>query len=171
MTELLNLPAQRFVGLAHTESDADQMGTFAGAWADFRGAGYFTELDKLADVPNQAYMVIFSPYGRIQYWIGSVLPAGDAVPAGLASFALPAATAGQVQEATTSTLLDFPVQVSYGKGLEQLEAAGFPLPNHIGQSDNPYYIERYNQVAGNVTEVVRTLYINLDQLEGYDEFD
>ncbi|WP_461213018.1 hypothetical protein [Lacticaseibacillus sp. GG6-2] len=171
MTELLKQPALSFVGQVYMTEDTDQMGTFASCWDEFEQAGHFAALDAQTTTPNRTYMLVFSPYGTFQYWIGSVLPAEASAPDGLEKLKLPEATIGQVVEPANGVLNMLPVETTYMKGLERLEHAGFPLPSHIGQTDHPYYLEQYQLEAGVVTAVKHTLYINLDQLDGYDEFD
>ncbi|WP_125702792.1 GyrI-like domain-containing protein [Lacticaseibacillus daqingensis] len=171
MTALIEQPRAKFIGKVYTVTDSDQMGTFFACWEEFTQAGWFAQLDALTPQPNRSYMVIFSPYGQFQYWIGSIVPQSAAAPAGLESFQMPAGTVGQVTVPANGILNQLPVQTSFSKGLEQLEKAGFPIPQHIGQTDHPYYFERYNVADGQVQEVEYKLYINLDQLEGYDEFD
>ncbi|WP_390409211.1 hypothetical protein [Lacticaseibacillus jixiensis] len=171
MTELIDQPAQSFVGHVYMPEDSDQMGTFNNCWQAFEDAGYFKALDAQTDAPNRTYLLIFSPYGAFQYWIGSVLPQDAKAPAGLEKLPLPSGTVGTVSEAAKDVLSMLPVETTYMKGLERLEKAGFPLPMHIGQTDHPYYLEQYCLSDGQVQSVKHTLYINLDQLEGYDEVD
>ncbi|WP_179395107.1 hypothetical protein [Lacticaseibacillus absianus] len=171
MTELIMQQPAKFVGKVYTAVDSDEMGTFWACWTAFEQAGWFAQLDAQTQTPNRSSMVIFSPYGQFQYWIGSVLPDTATAPAGLECFQMPAGTVGVATAPASGVLNQLPVQTSFGKGLEQLEKAGFPLPQHIGQTDHPYYIERYDLEAGQVTQVEYRLYIDLDQLEGYDEFD
>lgn len=171
MTELLNQPEMSFVGHVYMPEDIDQMGTFASCWDGFNAAGHFDALDKQTDAPNRTYLLIFNPYGAFQYWIGSILPKDAVAPEGLEKLKLPAGTIGQSVEPANGVLSMLPVQTTYMKGLERLEKDGFPLPQHIGQTDKPYYMEEYCLSDGQVDQVKHTLYINLDQLEGYDEFD
>ncbi|WP_203624021.1 MULTISPECIES: hypothetical protein [unclassified Lacticaseibacillus] len=171
MTELIDQPASQFVGRVYTAESSDQMGTFYPAWQDFEGAGYFDQLDALCEQPNRTYLVVFSPYGNFQYWIGSLTPVGVDAPAGLEAVPLPAGTVGKAEDPVNGVLNQLPVQTTVGKGFEMLEKAGFTIPAHIGQTDNPYYLESYPVVDGQVSEVHYLLYINKDQMEGYDEFD
>ncbi|WP_125581810.1 hypothetical protein [Lacticaseibacillus suibinensis] len=171
MTALLNQPASQFIGKVYTAADSDQMGTFFTCWQEFEAAGSFQALDAVVPTPNRAYLVIFSPYDNFQYWIGSLAEADTPVPAGLEGVKLPAATVGKASKPANGILNQLPVQTTFAKGLEVLEKAGFPIPAHIGQTDNPYYIESYPVKAGEVASVDYLLYINENQLEGYDEFD
>lgn len=171
MTDLINQPAGQFVGKVYTTESSDEMGTFYPAWQDFEAAGFFDALDALSETPNRSYLVVFSPYGNFQYWIGSVTPIGAKAPAGLEAVPLPAGTVGKTEAAVNGLLNQLPVQTAVNKGFEQLEKAGFTIPEHIGQTDHPYYLESYPLSAGKVTLVRYLLYINKDQMEGYDEFD
>lgn len=168
MTDLLTVPAQTFAGKVYTTADLDELNTFAPAWQEFEEKGWWTALDAAAESPNRSYLLAFSPYGAFQYWVGALLPAGVSVPAGLTNFKLPEATMAQCAEPADRLLADMPVEVSYMKGMSQLEKAGFPIPEHIGQTDWPYYIESFDQNAATITH---RLYVNPDQLEGYDEYD
>jgi len=167
-----SLPARQFVGRVYMPESSDEMGTYADAWATFTQAGYFDQLDQLTDQPNRTSLLVFSPFGTFQYWIGSVLAPDVAVPAGLQVLSLPAATGGQVHAPATRLTNQYPVDMNFNKGLEVIEKAGYPLPSHIGQTDHPYFIEQYPVNAqGVVQEVIYTLYINEDQLGGYDEVE
>ncbi|WP_054722556.1 hypothetical protein [Lacticaseibacillus nasuensis] len=168
MTELIQTPAASFAGKVFTTEDLDELNTFAQCWRDFEAAGYWPQLDALTDTPNRSYLLVFSPYGAFQYWVGALLPAMAQVPAGLTNFKLPAATVASTSEKTNRLLADMPVEVSYMKGMAELESAGFPLPEHIGQTDWPYYVESF---AVNSATITHRLYVNPDQLEGYDEYD
>ncbi|WP_225046953.1 hypothetical protein [Lacticaseibacillus kribbianus] len=171
MTALLNQTPAKFIGKVYTVVDSDQMGTFYPCWTEFEDNHWFAPLDALTDTPNRSYMVIFSPYGQFQYWIGSILPDDAVAPEGFECFQMPAGTIGQTEAKASGILNQLPVQTSFNKGLEMLEKAGFPLPAHIGQTTHPYYFERYDLTDGQVSSVQYKLYINLDELEGYDEFD
>ncbi|MFD1431453.1 hypothetical protein [Lacticaseibacillus yichunensis] len=171
MTSLIDRPATVFAGKVYMTESMDQLGTFDQAWQEFEAAGHFAALDALTDQPNRTALLMFSPYGAFQYWIGSLLPAGTAAPAGLEAVQLPAATVGEVSEKADSVLANFPVETMFSRGLERLEKAGFPLPEHIGQTDNPYYLESYQLTEGKITAVKHLLFISMDQLKGYDEWD
>lgn len=171
MTELIDQPEQSFIGRVYTPEDLDQQGTFAACWEEFEQAGYFAALDAQTSQPNRTYLLIFNPYGAFQYWIGSVLGPDAQAPAGLEKLRLAAGQSGVVAEEANAVLSMLPVATTYMKGLEKLEKAGFPLPNHIGQTDQPYYLEQYLLADEQVTQVRHILYINLEQLTGYDEFD
>ncbi|MCI1986908.1 MAG: hypothetical protein LKJ69_00395 [Lactobacillus sp.] len=171
MTDLINQPEHSFIGRVYTTADIDQMGTFAACWDDFEQAGHFAALDAQTTRPNRTYLLVFNPYGAFQYWIGSVLGPEATAPAGLAKLQLPAGGSGVVEEEANAVLSMLPVETTYMKGLDALEKAGFPLPNHIGQTNHPYYLEQYLLADEQVKKVQHILYINLDQLDGYDEFD
>ncbi|MFD1393714.1 hypothetical protein ACFQ3L_09070 [Lacticaseibacillus jixianensis] len=171
MTDLIDQPTSQFVGKVYTTESSDQMGTFYPAWQEFEADGYFKQLDQLCSQPNRSYLVVFSPYGNFQYWIGSVTPVGVAAPAGLEAVPLPAGTVGKTSGPVNGLLNQLPVQTAVGKGFEMLEKAGFTIPAHIGQTDHPYYLESYPVTDGKVSQVQYLLYINPDQLGGYDEFD
>ncbi|WP_262316128.1 GyrI-like domain-containing protein [Lacticaseibacillus parakribbianus] len=171
MTALLNQVPQKFIGKVYTVVDSDQMGTFYACWEEFAQNHWFDQLDALTPAPNRSYMVIFSPYGQFQYWIGSIVPDDAKAPVGFESFQMPAGTIGKTAAKASGVLNQLPVQTSFNKGLEMLEKAGFPIPQHIGQTSHPYYFERYDLTNGAVSDVQYILYINEDELEGYDEFD
>lgn len=171
MTELIAQPARLFAGRVYTTEDLDQLNTFNSCWQEFTAAGYFDQLDAIATTPNRSYMLVFSPYGAFQYWVGALVPQNAQVPADLEGFALPAATASQVTFPADRVMSDLPVDTTYTKGLERLEKAGFPIPEHIGQTDHPYFIQSYGLADGAVKDVSYLLYTNADQLKGYDEYD
>lgn len=166
---LIKQPAQVFAGKVYTTEEVDQLGTFATSWDEFTKAGYFTALDQVATTPNRTYLLVFSPYGTFQYWIGSLLPAGSQAPAGIEAVTLPAATVAKLTEPSHGGAAQLPVQTTYSAGLDKLAKAGFPIPEHIGQTDHPYYLEVEDLTAGKVEQVTHMLYVNADQLHGYDE--
>ncbi|KRM72447.1 hypothetical protein [Lacticaseibacillus brantae] len=166
------LPAQQFFGRVFMPESSDELGTYEQAWQDFTAAGYFDQLDELAETPNRTTLLVFSPFGTFQYWVGSVVPMDVTVPEGLQVLPLPAATGGQAEKPASRLTSAFPVEMNFNKGLEVIEKAGYPLPSHIGQTDHPYFLEQYPlNDNGEVEKVIYTLYINEDQLEGYDEVE
>ncbi|KRM87791.1 GyrI-like domain-containing protein [Lacticaseibacillus thailandensis] len=172
MKEFLTIPAQRLVGRVFTESSADENGSFASAWDEFTEAGHFKALDPLADVPNRTSVIVFSPYGSLQYWLGSILPVAVNVPNGFQVLNLPAATGAVVDKQVRSMMTDLPLGIAYNQGLAALQQAGFQLPAHIGQTDTPYYMERYNLNQDGVAKQVEyTVYARADQLGGFDDIE
>lgn len=171
MTDLIETPAAVLLGKVYTPVDSDELGTFDAAWGTFTEAGYFAELDERVAMPNRTYLVVFSPYGNIQYWIGSLADPTVTAPKGLETLQLPAATVGSVEAPATTLLTHLPVETTFNQGLAQIEQAGFPLPSHIGQTTNPYYLESYRLTDGAITAVEYRLYINEDELQGVDDYD
>ncbi|KRO16153.1 hypothetical protein IV56_GL001953 [Lacticaseibacillus saniviri JCM 17471 = DSM 24301] len=171
MMTLLTQPKRVFAGQVYMIENSDEQGSFYQAWQEFTDAGYFDQLDALAETPNRTAMLVFSPYGTFQYWIGSVLPEDADAPEGLQRLILPEGTAGIVTQPTNGFAPQIPVEMAFNKGLEVIEKAGFPLPSHIGQTDNPYFLESYLLTDGEISDVRYTLYINPDQMDGYDEFE
>lgn len=88
--ELLNSDQLRFIGKAYSEASASENGSYQEAWDEFDATGAFAQLDQLAQTPNRTSLIVFSPYGNLLYWIGSIVPAGTEVPAGLQHYDLPA---------------------------------------------------------------------------------
>jgi hypothetical protein len=172
MKQIPKQPAQLFAGHAYTVESSDQLGTFQPAWQDFEAQLGFKTLDDLAEIPNRSAMVVFSPYDTFLYWIGSLLSADAAVPKPYEAFRLPEATAGQVRQPATSVLLkQLPLATSFNKGLQIIEKAGYPLPERLGQTDHPYYLESYLIQDGAVHQVAYRLYIDPHQLKGVDEYE
>ncbi|WKF84742.1 GyrI-like domain-containing protein [Lacticaseibacillus pantheris] len=172
MKEFAQIPAQRVVGRVFTESSADENGSFESAWDEFNEAGHFKALDPLADVPNRTSVIVFSPYGSMQYWIGSVIPESANVPNGYQVLNLPAATGAVADKDVKGMMTGLPLATTYNEGLATLEKAGYQLPEHIGQTDTPYYLERYDLNNQGVAQRVEyTIYARPDQLEGFDDIE
>ncbi|NVO88086.1 hypothetical protein HWN39_06170 [Lactobacillus rhamnosus] len=172
MKEIPQQPAQLLAGHAYTTEDSDQLGTFAPAWADFEHQFGFKTLDQLTKTPNRTALVVFSPYNTFIYWVGSLLPVDVKVPQNYECFKLPAATAGQVKQFADRVLMkELPLATSFNQGLHVIEQAGYPLPERLGQTDHPYYLESYRLNGGKVAEVAYRLYINPHQLTGVDEYE
>lgn len=172
MKQIPQQPAQLFAGHAYTTESSDQLGTFRPAWTDFEQRLGFKSLDQLAKTPNRTAMVIFSPYDTLLYWIGSLLPAGTDVPKAYDCFSLPAATAGQVKQPASQILAkELPLATSFNKGLQIIEQAGYPLPERLGQTDHPYYLESYLLDGTAIKTVAYRLYIDPNQLTGVDEYE
>lgn len=167
----IDITAVRFIGRAYSETVASENGSFIDTWTDFENAGLFTKLDELSAVPNRSSLVVFSPYGNLIYWIGSVVPADTPVPVGLQKFDLPAYTVAQLKKKSTMMLNAYPVEVALQQGATALDMAGFELPEFIGQTATPYYIERYNLADGQVSEVEYTVYVGEDKDYGFDDVD
>lgn len=169
--EPLNSPALRFIGHAYTEANASENDSYIEAWDAFEDSDAFKQLDELADQPNRSSLIVFSPYGSMMYWIGSVVPAATPVPAGLQKFDLPAYTVAQLSKKTTMMMNEYPVSAAIQQGATALDLAGFELPEYIGQTAAPYYVERYNLNEGKVAEVQFTVYVGADKDYGFDDID
>ncbi|WP_127849787.1 hypothetical protein [Lacticaseibacillus hulanensis] len=169
--EPINSPALRFIGRAYTEAFASENGSYQEAWDEFTDSGAFAKLDAQTDKPNRSSLVVFSPYGSMVYWIGSVMPADTPVPAGLQKYDLPAYTVARLAKKSTMMLTAYPVEVAIQQGSTALDMAGFQLPEYIGQTAAPYYVERYNLNDGKVAEVEYTVYVGADKDYGFDDID
>lgn len=75
------------------------------------------------------------------------------------------------QSADRVLMKELPLATSFNQGLHVIEQAGYPLPERLGQTDHPYYLESYRLSGGKVAEVAYRLYINPHQLTGVDEYE
>ncbi len=169
--EPVRVSAVRFIGHTYTEANASENDSYQEAWMGFEDSGAFDVLDQLADTPNRSSLVIFSPYGKMVYWIGSVVPAETPVPDGLQKFDLPAYTAATLTKKASMMLNGYPVGTAIQQGATALDLAGFDLPEYIGQTATPYYVERYNLTDGHVSEVAYTVYVGDDIDYGFDDVE
>lgn len=63
------------------------------------------------------------------------------------------------------------MNIAIQQGATALDAAGFPLPEYIGQTATPYYVERYNLDGDSVKEVEYTVYVGDDRDYGFDDVE
>lgn len=166
--------AVRFIGQAYTEANADDNDSYQSAWLDWESANRFAKLDELAGAAaptERCSMMVFSPYGNIVYWIGRTYPQGTPVPKGYQSFDLPAATAATVTKKSSMMMTAYPVNTALQQGAMALDKAGYALPEYIGQTATPYYLESYELNGKQVAKVTYTVYVGADRDFGYDDPD
>ncbi len=166
--------ALRFIGHAYTEANTSANDSYQEVWQEWADTDHFAQLDELAGsaAPKlRTSMMVFSPYGNIVYWIGRTFPAGTPVPAGYQSFDLPAATAASITKKSSMMMTAYPVSAALQQGALALDKAGYDLPEYIGQTATPYYLESYKLDGDQVQEVTYTIYVGADKDYGYDDPD
>lgn len=169
--DLVQQAAARFIGLPYPEVSADENGSYVAAWQDWMDARRFDVLDDLAEGQQQGSLVVFSPYGSMIYWIGRVTPAGTAVPTGFQYYDLPESTAATLTKPSGMMMTNYPVEMAIKQGATALDMAGFDLPEYIGQTQTPYYLETYDLIDGVIKSVTYTVYEGDDRDFGYDDVD
>ncbi|KRN28403.1 hypothetical protein IV38_GL001403 [Lactobacillus selangorensis] len=157
----VQLPQRHMVGRAFTQGAADANGSFYSAWQDMEDSGDLKTLDALNPSPNKNHsdLIIFSPYS-IEYWIGSFLPADAETPQGMHTFDLPDSKAASVTEDAEHMLTQLPLQTSFNRIVSMFETAKIKVPEHLGRTVNPYFVESYSVTDDQVKQVEYDLYLS-----------
>ena len=171
MMDLEMQPARRFIGRAYAEASASENGSYQEVWQDWMDQDRFKALDELSGKQQRTVLVVFSPYDSMVYWIGNLFPAGTPAPKGYQQFDLPAATAAHMSKPTSMMMTGYPVTMAIQQGATAIDMAGFPLPEYIGQTNTPYYIEDYTLDNDTVKSVDYTIYEGADRDFGYDDVE
>lgn len=169
--ELVQQPAMRFIGHAYPEAHASEDGSFVNEWQNWMDEDAFAPLDALAADQQQGSLIVFSPYGSMVYWIGRLVPAGTPAPQGYQYFDLPEGTAATLTKPSGMMMTNYPVEMAIKQGATALDMAGFALPEYIGQTQTPYYLETYQLVDDVIKTVTYTVYEGDDRDFGYDDVD
>lgn len=171
MMDLEMQPARRFIGRAYAEASASENGSYQEVWQDWVDQDRFKVLDDMSGKQQRSILIVFSPYGSKIYWIGNIFPADTEVPKGYQHYDLPEATAAHVEKPSSIMMTGYPVNMAIQQGATAIDMAGFPLPEYIGQTSTPYYIEDYTMQGDAVKSVAYTIYEGADRDYGYDDVE
>lgn len=163
--------AKKFIGRAYSANNASANDSYQEVWEGWTQQDLFAPLDAISGEQHRASLVVFSPYGTTIYWVGAVFPMDTVVPNGYQAFNLPEATAAVVTKKAGMMFNEYPVSMAISQGTTALDQAGFDLPEYIGQTATPYYIEDYALRHDAVQSVTYTVYVGADRDFGYDDVD
>lgn len=163
--------SMKLIGLPNLASMLDENQSLTSAWNKLTTSGASAQLDALADAQkvarNRTTLVVFSPYTFVA-WAGALLPANTQVPEGLNAFDLPKSQVA-VLEQKASMQLPLPLNHLIASSLAKFEKSGVQLPEHLGQTDKPYFLESYlMDEAGEVTGVTQQVYLGVS-IDNEDE--
>ncbi|GAF40425.1 hypothetical protein FC83_GL000763 [Agrilactobacillus composti DSM 18527 = JCM 14202] len=136
----------RFIGKPYLASMLDENGSLTSAWQEMTASGALGQLDQLADntgqEKNRTTLVVFSPYAFVA-WVGALLPLDTKVPAGLNRLDLPESQAAILEASASVPMLQLPLSSIISLAMGKIAKQGVSLPEHLGQTDKPYFLERY----------------------------
>lgn len=162
MSQKETTAAMRFIGTPNLASMLDENQSLTSAWNELIQNGDLARLDQLAEqqqvVKNRSTLVVFSPYAFVA-WVGVLVPADTPVPKGLNHFDLPESPTVVTQQ-KANMQLPLPLQHLIGGALNQFEKDGIDLPEHLGQTDRPYFVESYQlDTNGEIQTVSQRVYL------------
>ncbi|MFD1673002.1 hypothetical protein ACFQ5M_12950 [Agrilactobacillus yilanensis] len=162
MSKIEQVAPLKFIGQANLATALDENGSLTSAWNELIGNGDLAQLDQLVAASgapmNRSTLIVFSPYSFIA-WVGVVVPAAITIPAGLHQFDLPASQVAKAQQ-KASIQLPLPLGQLINATFDRFEKAGITLPEHLGQTNKPYFLESYQlDDAGEITSVTQQIYL------------
>lgn len=163
------------IGRPYLATMLDENQSLTTAWADFEADGCLETLDACAKaeaVPcNRTTLLVFSPYGFVA-WIGALLPKGTAVPEGddLNRIDLPGSRVAEITQ-QASMMLPLPLNQMMNLAFDKFTKAGIQIPEHLGQTDRPYFMERYElNDAHEIAAQTYTAYLGQDRDNGDETY-
>ncbi|MCD2255190.1 hypothetical protein FHQ08_00515 [Lactobacillus sp. CC-MHH1034] len=174
MTTTKQVSALQFIGKPFLPSMLDEKGSLASAWLEMADDGSLDRLDQFALEQQQtltrATLVAFSPYSFVA-WIGGIFSAEIQAPTEFKNIVLPASEVAFNETPTQTQIWQLPLNSIVGLAMDKLEKQHVQLPNHLGQTDKPYFLEYYDlNPQFEVTKLTQYIYLGKETNNGDETY-